>query len=132
MLAIVFALLETLIRPEVRGHVNDLLRCGGYGRLSTECAAFLVVDGERLEWVAWPTAAGFQRAEWNGPLPGGTIVAIVHTHPRREPYPSANDATQAQRLGIPVVAVTPATVAVIQPDGTRAMLIERFGWAEGR
>jgi proteasome lid subunit RPN8/RPN11 len=121
-----------LTRREVVGHMADLLRCGGYGRLPTECAAFLVATGDRLEWVPWPRAAGFQRAQWNAPLPAGAIVAIVHTHPRDKPNPSPHDEDQARRLGIPIVAVTPATLALVRPDGRRVQLIDRFGWAEGR
>jgi Prokaryotic homologs of the JAB domain len=122
-------LAELLTRAEVVGHVHDLLRCGGYGRTPNECAAFLVADGGRVAWVEWPKAAGFQRAQWSAPLPAGA-VAIVHTHPRGEPYPSSNDSNEAQRLGMPIVAITPATLAVARPDGKRLMIIERFGWAE--
>ena len=125
MLAAADPLAETLTRAEVVGHVDELLRCGGYGRTSIECAAFLLADGR---WVQWPRAAGFQRAHWDAPLPAN-ILAIVHTHPRREPYPSSHDLDEAQRLGIPIVAITPATLSVARPDGTRQMLIERFGWA---
>ena len=134
MLAFLFALLlapadplaQTLTRAEVVGHVDDLLRCAGYGRTSNECAAFLIADGQ---WIEWPRAAGFQKAHWSGPLPAG-VIAIVHTHPRREPYPSSRDSDEAQRLGIPIVAITPATLGVARPDGKRLMIIERFGWAE--
>ena len=110
-----------LCTAEAASHYADLLARGGYGRLPVEYGGFLVRGSDdALTFIPWPRG-GFQRAGFQGVIPAGAL-AIVHTHPRELPDPSAHDAKEARRLGLPVVVVTPRAVTVAWPDGERGVI----------
>ena len=71
-----------------------------------EVAAFIVrgEDGT-LALRSWPDQRRFRTAQWSGPLPPGAI-AIIHSHPPMMPLPSAMDRREAERLQIPIYAVS--------------------------
>ena len=111
-----------LDNDRVRQLFADLIAQSGHGRLPMERAAFLrlMPDGT-YEHVPWPFSATYQSARFTGTVPNRT-VAIVHTHPLRMPRPSSHDRELAQRLGLPIVVITPRSLMVAQPDGT----LQRF------
>ena len=95
--------------------LTDLFEKGGFGRLPTERAAFLRANGSgTIECVLWPKGAAFQRASFHGVIPDG-VIAVAHTHPNREKWPSRGDHTLADRLGIPVLVVTRGGVTGARP-----------------
>lgn len=117
------ALLFTLLldSPQAVSWYAFLLEEGGYGRLEREKAAFLIAeDGGTLTLEPWPSGA-HRRASFRGRIPDRAI-AVLHTHPRGEPRPSANDRAQARRLGMPVVVITPEAVVAAMPDGRETVL----------
>jgi|GEM_PF-3175176 len=110
--ALLFALAlddATLARPDVRACFDRVLKEGGYGRLPIESAAFVVRDGDRYQCRMWPRSVSYRAQSWDGALPANA-VAIVHSHPRDLPEPSAQDRALAKRLGIPNFVVTPRAV----------------------
>jgi hypothetical protein len=117
------ALLLSLLldSPQAVSWYGFLLEEGGYGRLEREKAAFLIAEGNgTLTLQPWP-AGGHRRASFRGRIPERAI-AVLHTHPRGEPRPSANDRAEAKRLGLPVVVITPEAVIAAMPDGRDVML----------
>lgn len=95
-----------LCSPQAAVWYESLLAEGGYGHLQTERAAFLIRERDgTLTLQPWPNG-GHRHATFRGAIPLRTI-AILHTHPKREPDPSARDRAEAKRLGIPVVVITP-------------------------
>ena len=105
-----------LCRPETASYYAELLARGGYGRLPVEYGGFLIRESDHsLTFASWPRGS-LQRAAFRGAIPRGTL-AIVHTHPRELPDPSAHDCDEARRLGLPVVVVTPRAVIAVRPDG---------------
>ena len=103
----------TLDRADVAAAFDTLLRKAAYGQLGEERAGFLVFDEGRFRLVLWPPTHKFHAEEWNGPIPKGT-VAVVHTHPPGQPAPSTHDRAEAQRVGIPMLVITPASVVPSQ------------------
>ena len=117
-----------LCAAEAALHYAALLEDGGYGRFSHERAGFLIREsGGAVTLAPWNATAGFQRASHRGGIPPGTI-AVAHTHPRGARLPSAGDRDEAQRLGLPVVVITPDAVVAAMPDGTIRILITGSGW----
>ena len=117
-----------LCGPEAMGHYAAMLEEGGYGRLSHERAAFLIREERGSFTLApWGASAGFQHASFRGSIPSGAI-AIVHTHPLGALKPSAGDHEEAKRIGLPVVAITPAAVVAAMPDGTARTLVAAPRW----
>jgi hypothetical protein len=117
------ALLLTLLldSPQAVSWYGFLLEEGGYGRLEREKAAFLIEEKKgTLTLQPWPAGA-HRRASFRGRIPE-RAVAILHTHPRGEPKPSANDRAEARRLGMPVVVITPEAVIAAMPDGSELTL----------
>lgn len=108
----------------------DLFASGGYGRLPTERAAFLVLgeDGS-LQCQAWPGSAQFQEASYHGTIPARAI-AIAHTHPNHRPDPSAVDHALATRLGIPVLVVSRSGVVAARPGSRSPERIVSGRWSE--
>jgi hypothetical protein len=89
---------------------EKILKDSGYGFRSDERAAFLVLrDDGAYDCVSWPSTNRIKSASWSGSIPE-RAVAIAHTHPRREPMPSAHDNAEAKRLGMPIYVVTPGEV----------------------
>src|SRR5205823_4629755 len=101
----------TLNRADVIAAFDDLLRKAAYGHLGEERAGFLVLDGDRFLLVPWPPSHKFHADEWKGKIPYGT-VAVVHTHPPGQPLPSTHDRTEAERVGIPILVITPTSVVL--------------------
>lgn len=90
----------------------------------TELGAFLVRDGDaRLRLILWREGTATE-ASTNGPIPGNCI-AIVHTHPVGDINPSLHDRAVAQRIGLPILVVTPFAVTAAWPDGTISCLDKR-------
>lgn len=115
MLALV--LVALLSEPQAQAWYDTMLAEGGYGRLSRERAAFLIrEDDGTLTLEPWP-GGGFRHASFRGSVPPRTI-AILHTHPASDPQPSSGDRREAKRVGIPILAITPAGVIAAMPDGT--------------
>ena len=109
--------------PEAFKHYQRLLLSYEVKARSGEVGAFLVLRDETL--VAVPWRQGDSRSvTFSGKAPAGCI-AIMHTHPGRELMPSTQDVLEAQRLGIPLIVVTPYAVTVANPDGTVSQLA---GW----
>ena len=98
----------------------------GLNHYEFERAAFLVqrADG-RLITVLWPPG-DYAEASHKGQIPE-RCVAVIHTHPARTPLPSRHDIAEAQRIGLPIVVITPQSVTVATPEGTIDQLFEA-GW----
>lgn len=115
--------------PVLREYFVDLLRLSGEGYRSTERGAFIVLEPTgALRCVVWPFHNGFQREQFRGRIPDGTI-AIAHTHPRDVPQPSVNDQKEAKRLGLPFVVVSPRNIYQIGADGKTVPVIRNQPWA---
>lgn len=71
-----------------------------------EAAAFIVERGGHVFPVMWKRSGSLDSAQWDGPIPLGT-VAIFHTHPGWLPVPSSVDGETAMRTRLPVYVVTP-------------------------
>ena len=106
----------TLDRDDVRVAFDTLLRKAAYGQLGEERAGFLVFDEGHFRLALWPPTHKFHAEEWQGPIPKGT-VAVVHTHPPGQPAPSTHDQIEAQRVGIPILVITPESVVLVNEDG---------------
>jgi len=106
-----------LCTPQADVWYDAMLASGGWGRLAREQAAFLIRErNDALSLEPWPDG-GFRHASFRGRVPE-RAVAILHTHPREEPEPSAHDRAEAKRVGLPVVVITPDAVIAAMPDGT--------------
>jgi len=124
---------ELVARPNVAACFGELLKLGGYGKRPQERAAFLVLHAnQRFACVVWPPSFGYRSERWTGPIPDGT-VAIVHTHPEREPRPSSFDIAEAERIGVPILILTndSVTVAYSSPAKQTATLAGRNWTARG-
>ena len=119
-------LLVTLSSPQAHVWYDALLAQSGYGNLPREHAAFLIAEEDgTLTTQPW-THGALRHATYRGALPARTI-AIVHTHPRGEPQPSARDRAEAKRLGVAVIVVTTDGVVAAQPDGSVVTLARTPG-----
>jgi len=107
---------STLDRDDVASAFDALLRKSAYGQPGEERAGFLVIDGGRFHLEMWPPSHQFHAEEWHGRVPNGT-VAVIHTHPPAQPMPSPHDCAEARRISIPILVVTPASVALATEDG---------------
>jgi hypothetical protein len=130
MLAIVITTLLAcgdLCSRDAMAHYSELLREGGYGRLSQERAGFLIAEeGGTVSFQPWDSFA-FRRASYRGRVPDRTI-AIAHTHPSNSPEPSTRDRATARQSGLPVVVITPEGVVGVFPDGSTRALAGRDWW----
>jgi hypothetical protein len=116
MLALLLS--AALSSPQALVWYDRLLAEGGYGRFDRERAAFLIEERDgTLTLEPWPVSA-HRHASFRGAIPARAI-AIVHTHPRRFPEPSAHDRAEAQRLGIAIIVVTPRGVIAAEPSAER-------------
>lgn len=76
-----------------------------------EYAAFIVRSpAGALELLPWPDR-GTHAARWIGAIPAAA-VAVIHTHPRQRPTPSAQDRLEAIRLGLPFYVVSRGALCV--------------------
>ncbi len=98
-------------------HYARLNALASMTRYESERAAFLVrrLDG-LLTVVAWQ-AGDRAEASYTGRIPL-RCVAVIHTHPAMAPQPSKHDVAEAQRIGLPIVVITPQSVTVATPQGT--------------
>jgi len=112
---------------EQYAHLNAL---AAMRRYESERAAFLVrrLDG-RLTIVAWPPG-DHADASYTGRIPPG-CVAVIHTHPAASPQPSKQDMAEAQRIGVPIVVITPQSVTVATPEGATVQLLSG-DWARSQ
>jgi hypothetical protein len=110
---------------------SQLLALGGYGQRPDERAAFLVLrepDSLTFSCALWPARHTFRQEQWSGTIPQGA-VAILHTHPEVSPDPSSHDVSEAHRIGIPILAITPGAIEMVEPrDGRIIVLLRERGW----
>lgn len=84
-----------------------------------EVAAFVVRESSGVVGLRkWPLA-GCREAHWLGPVPDDAI-AVLHTHPVREPRPSLLDMEEAVRTAMPFVSVTPVELCMADVNGVVA------------
>ncbi|HUR81504.1 MAG TPA: Mov34/MPN/PAD-1 family protein [Thermoanaerobaculia bacterium] len=111
MLALLLS--AALSSPQAFVWYDRLLAEGGYGRFERERAAFLIEERDgTLTLEPWPVSA-HRHASFRGTIPPRAI-AIIHTHPRNLPDPSAHDRAEARRLNIAIVVVTPRGVVIVE------------------
>ena len=102
----------TLARADVAACSEKVLELGWYGMVDWERAAFLRLRADgTFACDVWGSKLKYQRVDWSGPIPEGT-VALVHSHPRSKPNPSQQDIRESERIGIPVIVVTPESVVM--------------------
>jgi hypothetical protein len=119
---------EVMSTPEVITAFARLVQLAGYGWWSQERGAFLVRSNDNtLHLIVWPPTCAFHTEVWRGVFPAGTI-AIVHTHPARDPEPSFQDEKEAQRIGLPSFVLTPALVVAVSPRNGTTEILARRGW----
>ena len=110
-----------LCAPETIQHYRRLLASAGWGLKGEERAAFLRLSPSgKLLVEQWPTG-GLRGVSFRGKMPA-RVIAVMHTHPLREPWPSDHDRAEARRIGLPVIVITPGAVTVARPDGTVGQL----------
>jgi len=111
-----------------RSLLAAFLRESWGGTSEYERGAFLVERsaGEpKLE--AWDSKL-FHQAHFAGVPPSG-LIAVVHTHPRRFPRPSPQDARECVRVGLPFFVVSREAVWAVDPhDGRTVPLVESAAW----
>ena len=110
-----------LTRPQAMFWYATLLAESGYGRLPRERAAFLIRETDGSLTLEHWTHGSRRHATFRGTIPMGTI-AILHTHPRGDERPSAQDRDEAARLRMPVVVITTERVVAALPDGEEVTL----------
>lgn len=89
--------------------------------MRSEQGAFVVREADaRLRLIHWRPGTVTEVSS-NGPMPAHCI-AIAHTHPVSDVEPSKHDRAEAQRLGLPIVVVTPFAITAAWPDGTISRL----------
>ncbi len=110
----------------------DLASRSGYGNGHAEVGAFLVRDSDgMIRCELWNQSAEFQKTSHRGVIPPGTI-AIAHTHPRCCRDLSAHDRKEAERIGIPIIAVSMGTVHLVEGDGTGDRPLRGISWSRHR
>lgn len=121
MLALLLLIITDLHGRQANLWYRHLLAEGGYGILQREHAAFLIREPDgSLTLEPWPDT-GFRHATFRGTVPQ-RVIAVLHTHPRNEPRPSAHDQREAQRLALPVVVITTDAVIAAMPDGAEMVI----------
>ena len=113
--------------PAVHGVFAALLRNARYGCSNQEQAAFLIRDARGATFfLRWRGNGELNRAEWDGPLPAGT-VAIIHTHPNWLPLPSSRDIRVARETAVPVYVITLTRIA--RTDGGAPFVVVSRDWS---
>ncbi len=115
-----------LCSPQAIHYYGELLAASEFGRKPFEKAGFLVREGTELRLIYWEGQL-YQKASHRGPIPAGCL-AIVHTHPRLQPDPSPQDTLVAQRLGLPVLVLTPNALRMVDADGSKRTIFRAAGW----
>ena len=128
LLAVSASTCGELCQPDAIAQYGRLNALASLKRYESERAAFLVrrSDGG-LTTVPWH-AGEHAKASYTGRVPA-RCVAIIHTHPKIAPRPSAHDLAEAQRLGLPIVVITSQSITVATPKGTTEQLFEE-GWTK--
>jgi hypothetical protein len=125
-LVLTFTLID-IDDPAVHGVFAALLRNARYGCSSQEQAAFLIRDARGATFfLRWRGNGELNRAEWDGPLPAGT-VAIIHTHPNWLPLPSNRDIRVAREASVPVYVITLTRIA--RTDGGAPFVVVSGDWS---
>ena len=98
---------EIMSDAAVRRCFHRLWKRSGAGMRLVERATWIIRRGNALECVFWPlTLPEIHEANWRGAIPADT-VGLAHTHPRTvRPAPSPADVRAAERLGMPVYAIS--------------------------
>lgn len=117
-----------LREPALAGELHQLVARSGFGRMDVEVAAFLVRSDGELSLVPWASTRRFREQQFRGVIPRGTI-AIVHTHPLALPDPSAGDRGEAERLGLPIVVLTPRSITIARPSGADEAIVRGRFWS---
>lgn len=113
--------------PAVHGVLKDLLRSARYGCSNEEQAAFLIRNAAGTTFfLRWRSDGQLNRAEWDGPLPAGT-VAIIHTHPNWLPLPSKRDNRVALQTSVPVYVIT--RTRIVRTDGGGGFVLIAGDWS---
>ena len=116
MFVIGVLLFTDLTSAQAKSWYSLMLAEGGYGRLPREQAAFLIRERDgSLTLQPWADGA-HRRASFRGAIPPRAL-AVVHTHPADEEQPSRVDRSEATRLGMPVLVITPSGVIAAMPGG---------------
>lgn len=105
---------------QTMARIGGLLAASGFSRLG-ERGAFIVNTDQGFAWIPWSDGGDFHHVAFRGKVPS-RCLAVIHTHPISIPDPSPGDRHEAKRLGLPIVAVTPRSLAVVWPDGDQASL----------
>ena len=132
MLSVVTTLLLTFTRidlhdPAIHGVFAALLTSARYGCSNEEQAAFIIRNASGTTFfLHWRTSGQLNRAEWDGPIPVGT-VAIVHTHPNWLPLPSNLDTRLARRTSLPVYVIT--RTRITRSDGGEPTVVAAGDWS---
>ena len=113
--------------PTVRGALWKLLEDAHYGHAEMEQAMFIVrgADGV-LSFVRWHPTGASHLAQWNAPVPPGTI-AIAHTHPNSLPRPSTNDIRTAVASKLPIYVVTRTRITKTSDGETNVIVKGEWG-----
>ena len=84
----------------------------------TERAAWIAQDSTgRIEVIRWRRSFARNSESWKGPVPPN-VIAQVHTHcVIADPRPSQGDARLANRIKIPVYAISSNGIWKVGPDG---------------
>jgi len=115
-----------LCSPEAIRSYTQLNALSGLTRRDNERAGFLIMrDQGRLDLLIWQAGEATE-ATYIGHIPTA-CVAVIHTHPVRARNPSHRDVQEAQRIGLPIVVITPDAITAAMPDGTTVQLLGS-GW----
>lgn len=117
---------EELCAPEaLQGYAHLLARTAFSGE--REYAAFLVrEDDGKLRLVEWHSYEDLH-AFYKGVIPANSI-AVVHTHPAGDRYPSPHDVAEAQRIRLPIIVVSQYAVTIVRTDGCVEVLEHGGAW----
>jgi hypothetical protein len=118
-----------LREPTLAGELHQLVARSGFGRMDVEVAAFLVRSDGELSLVPWAATRRFREQQFHGVIPSGTI-AIVHTHPLALPDPSPGDRRESERLGMPIVVLTPRSIVIARPSGADEVIVRGYFWSK--
>ncbi|HYN43423.1 MAG TPA: hypothetical protein VE129_16720 [Thermoanaerobaculia bacterium] len=126
-IAVLLAPVVSAEEPSLDLFFVRLLKQARLGTSPIEHAAWLVraPDGSS-QLVPWPPSGLTRSHMWSGPRPANT-VALLHTHPVGcESEPSVRDRATAQRLGLPVYAITRQAVYLAEADGTVSLVASPY------
>jgi|SRR5579859_6833407 len=108
---------------------SDVYVHSGVSNRYAETAAFLVRDTNGdVQCLAWPMTNEMRQESFKGSIPLQTI-ALVHSHPSMDRYPTPHDMDVARALHLPMIVLTQTNVAVFDPEsGLTTLLIDNRNW----